>query len=193
MRGKLIVSFITVCMAVILPLAAVAAEKFPNRPVSLTVNFGGGGGTDTSARILSKAAEKQLGVPISVSNKPGGLGTTGVVDLMQKKADGYNIGVATYAPLAIIHTNGERGDGAHPLDRGNIVPESRIELYRSRLRRHGVVERLNTQMPSEPGGLVRYLASETHYHGHGDDHNRKAEGSRSYGNAHHNPLAFTST
>ena len=102
MHSKFIVGFVTVCMTAALPLAAVAAEKYPARPISLTVNFGGGGGTDTSARILSKAAEKHLGVPISVSNKPGGLGTTGVVDLMQKKPDGYSIGVATYAPLAII-------------------------------------------------------------------------------------------
>ena len=102
MNSKFIAGFIAVCMTTALPLAAIAAEKYPSRPISLTVNFGGGGGTDTSARILSKAAEKHLGVPISVSNKPGGLGTTGVVDLMQKKPDGYSIGVATYAPLAII-------------------------------------------------------------------------------------------
>ena len=102
MHSKFIAGFIAVCITAALPLAAVAADKYPARPISLTVNFGGGGGTDTSARILSKAAEKHLGVPITVSNKPGGLGTTGVVDLMQKQADGYNIGVATYAPLAII-------------------------------------------------------------------------------------------
>ena len=102
MRSKPIVNLIAICMSAALPLTAVWAEKFPDRPVSLVVNFGGGGGTDTSARILSKAAEKSLGVPISVSNKPGGLGTTAVVDLMSKKNDGYNLAVATYAPLAII-------------------------------------------------------------------------------------------
>jgi tripartite-type tricarboxylate transporter receptor subunit TctC len=78
------------------------AAGFPDHPIQLSVNFGGGGGTDTSARILSKAAEKVLNVPIAVSNRPGGLGTTAVIELMGKAADGYNIGVATYAPLAII-------------------------------------------------------------------------------------------
>lgn len=102
MRSKLIAGIFAFGLVLSIPFAACAAEKFPTRPVSLTVNFGGGGGTDTSARILSKAAEKYLGVPISVSNKPGGLGTTGVVDLMSKRPDGYSIGVATYAPLAII-------------------------------------------------------------------------------------------
>lgn len=102
MNRKVASSLIVLCLTLAVPFAAMAAEKFPIRPISLSVNFGGGGGTDTSARILSKAAEKHLGVPVSVSNKPGGLGTTAVVELMGKKADGYNIGVATYAPLAII-------------------------------------------------------------------------------------------
>jgi tripartite-type tricarboxylate transporter receptor subunit TctC len=102
MKKRFTLSFVVLGLALAAPFAAPAAEKFPDRPVSLVVNFGGGGGTDTSARILSKAAEKPLGVPISVSNKPGGLGTTAVVDLMSRKPDGYNLAVATYAPLAII-------------------------------------------------------------------------------------------
>jgi Uncharacterized protein conserved in bacteria len=88
-------------LALIMPASASAAA-YPDHPINLVINFGGGGGTDTSARILSKAAEKVLGVPIGVINRPGGLGTTGVIELKGRPADGYNIGVATYAPLAII-------------------------------------------------------------------------------------------
>ena len=103
MRTKLyIAGLFALSLSLIAPLGVFAAEKFPDKPISLTVNFGGGGGTATSARILSKAAEKYLNVPVSVSNKPGGLGTTAVVELQTKKADGYSLGVATYAPLAII-------------------------------------------------------------------------------------------
>ena len=103
MRIKLhIAGFLVLSLALIAPATLFAAEKFPDRAVNLTVNFGGGGGTDISARILSKAAEKYLGVPVSVSNKPGGLGTTGVIDLKEKQPNGYYIGVASYAPLAII-------------------------------------------------------------------------------------------
>lgn len=99
MRNKLV--FLGVLLALILPSTASAAA-YPSHPINLIINFGGGGGTDTSARILSKAVEKILGVPIGVINRPGGLGTTGVIDLKGRAADGYNIGVATYAPLAII-------------------------------------------------------------------------------------------
>jgi len=78
------------------------AANWPDRPITLIVNYGGGGGTDTSARILAKGAEKHLGVPIAVVNKTGGFGTTGLIELMTKKADGRTIGVGTYAPLTIM-------------------------------------------------------------------------------------------
>lgn len=76
--------------------------KYPEGPITLIVNYGGGGGTDITARALAKAAEKHLGVPITVVNKTGGVGTTGIVEMLNKKADGYTIGVVTYSPVAIV-------------------------------------------------------------------------------------------
>lgn len=84
-----------------LPVAAQAA-KFPDRPITLYVNYAGGGTTDTSARILAKAAEKYLDVPVTIMNKPGGQGTTALIELMNKQADGYTIGVGSYAPMTIM-------------------------------------------------------------------------------------------
>jgi len=101
-RKTMFFSVLGVGAMLCLPSVSMAAESFPTHAINLSVNYGGGGGTDVSARILSKAAEKYLKVPISVSNRPGGLGTTGVIDLKGKRPDGYNIGVATYAPLAIV-------------------------------------------------------------------------------------------
>ncbi|MDR1241790.1 MAG: tripartite tricarboxylate transporter substrate binding protein [Deltaproteobacteria bacterium] len=89
-------------LGLVLCAGTALAAGYPDHPIQLIVNYGGGGGTDTSARILSKAAEKILNVPIAVSNRPGGLGTTGIIELKGRVPDGYNIGLATYAPLAII-------------------------------------------------------------------------------------------
>ena len=51
------------------PLSAqMAREKFPDRPITLIVNFGAGGATDVAVRPLAKAAEKELGVPIVIMN-----------------------------------------------------------------------------------------------------------------------------
>lgn len=103
MRAKCFIPGIFVlCLSMIIPSGLSYAAGYPDKPINLIINFGGGGTTDTSARILSKAAEKYLKVPVSPQNKPGGLGTTGVIELKNKAADGYNIGAVTYAPLAII-------------------------------------------------------------------------------------------
>ena len=81
--------------------AQMAKEKFPDRPITLIVNFGAGGATDVAVRPLAKAAEKELGVPIVVLNKPGGNATIGITELSRAKPDGYTIGVLTMAPMCI--------------------------------------------------------------------------------------------
>lgn len=91
-----------VCLFVVAGCSEKKQAKFPSEPVTLIVNYGGGGGTDLSARALAKAAEQHLGVPVTVINKAGGVGTAGIVELKSKPADGYTIGVVTYAPLSIV-------------------------------------------------------------------------------------------
>ncbi len=81
--------------------AQTAREKFPDRPITLIVNFGAGGATDVAVRPLAKAAEKELGVPILIMNKPGGNATIGITELSRAKPDGYTIGVLTMAPMCI--------------------------------------------------------------------------------------------
>lgn len=78
-----------------------AKEKFPDRPMTLIVNFGAGGATDVAVRPLAKAAEKELGVPIIIVNKPGGNATVGISELSRAKTDGHTIGVMTMAPMCI--------------------------------------------------------------------------------------------
>lgn len=77
-------------------------EKFPNRPITLIVNFGAGGSTDAAVRPLAQLAEKQLGVPIIIVNKTGGGGTVGLVELAKSKPDGYTIGTVTIFTIAVI-------------------------------------------------------------------------------------------
>lgn len=78
-----------------------AKDKFPDRQITLIVNFGAGGATDVAVRPLAKAAEKELGVPIIIVNKPGGNATVGINELSRSKPDGYTIGVMTMAAMCI--------------------------------------------------------------------------------------------
>lgn len=67
---------------------AVSAE-YPTKPVELMVSFSAGGSTDVLMRIFSKHAEKYLGQPIVVVNKPGAGGVIAWTILAHAKADGY--------------------------------------------------------------------------------------------------------
>jgi tripartite-type tricarboxylate transporter receptor subunit TctC len=77
------------------------AQTFPTKPVMLMVAYPPGGSTDVGARIVASIAEKELGQPIVVLNKPGAGGQVGWTELARQKPDGYYIG---FINLPIINT-----------------------------------------------------------------------------------------
>lgn len=82
-------------------LSGPAAQAFPEKEIELIVNYGAGGSTDLSTRVLADAAAKALGQPIRVVNRAGGSGTVGPTFITAAKPDGYTIGVASFSPLAV--------------------------------------------------------------------------------------------
>ncbi|SMB93645.1 Tripartite-type tricarboxylate transporter, receptor component TctC [Thermanaeromonas toyohensis ToBE] len=66
--------------------------KFPEKPLTLIVAYGAGGGTDITARLLAAHLEKELGQPVNVINVTGGGGWNGWSQLAHSKPDGYTIG-----------------------------------------------------------------------------------------------------
>jgi tripartite-type tricarboxylate transporter receptor subunit TctC len=68
------------------------AQNFPARPVTLIVPWPAGGSTDVGMRALASAAEKHLGQPIVVENRPGGSGTLAPGQMAATaRPDGYTI------------------------------------------------------------------------------------------------------
>jgi tripartite-type tricarboxylate transporter receptor subunit TctC len=65
--------------------------NFPERPLTLIVPYGAGGGSDQLSRAMAAALEKVVGVGVQVVNKPGGGGMAAVPDFMTAPADGYTI------------------------------------------------------------------------------------------------------
>ena len=59
--------------------------KFPSRPVTFIIPLPPGGPGDLSFRFISKAAEKYLGQPIALVNKPGGTLTIGIAAIAAPK------------------------------------------------------------------------------------------------------------
>lgn len=64
---------------------------FPERPLTLIVPYGAGGGSDQLSRAMASALEKVVGVGVQVVNKPGGGGMAAIPDFMTAPADGYTL------------------------------------------------------------------------------------------------------
>ena len=95
-------------VAAVLSLSAalpVAAQNYPNRPITLIVPWGAGGGTDATARIIGSLLEKDLGQPVNVVNRTGGSGVVGHSAIATAAPDGYTIGVAT-VEIGMMHWQG---------------------------------------------------------------------------------------
>lgn len=69
-----------------------AAQDWPERPITMIVPWGAGGGTDTVARTLAAAMEGSLGQPVNVVNRTGGSGIIGHTAMATADPDGYTIG-----------------------------------------------------------------------------------------------------
>ena len=79
MTRNISLSVLAVTAAVTLP--ALAQEKpadFPERPLTMIVPYGAGGGSDQLSRAMAASMEETLGQPIQVVNKPGGGGMAAV-------------------------------------------------------------------------------------------------------------------
>ncbi len=68
-----------------------AWAEYPDRSITVLVGFVPGGSMDLSARALAKSAEKILGQPVLIENKPGGTGTVALAALLSQKPDGYTL------------------------------------------------------------------------------------------------------
>jgi tripartite-type tricarboxylate transporter receptor subunit TctC len=77
------------------------AAAFPEKEVTMIVNFGPGGVTDLMSRELAREMEAELGKPVVVLNRPGAMGTVGPTQLTRQKPDGYQIGVVSSSALTI--------------------------------------------------------------------------------------------
>jgi tripartite-type tricarboxylate transporter receptor subunit TctC len=79
-----------------------ALAVYPERPITLIVPWGAGGGTDATARIIGSLLEKELGQPVNVVNRTGGSGVVGHQAIASSPPDGYTIGMIT-VEIAMMH------------------------------------------------------------------------------------------
>jgi tripartite-type tricarboxylate transporter receptor subunit TctC len=99
-------SFTRCIAAAMLTLLVTAAHAaYPERPITLIVPWGAGGGTDATARIIGTLLEKELGQPVNVVNRTGGSGVVGHAAIASSPPDGYTIGLIT-VEISMMHWQG---------------------------------------------------------------------------------------
>ena len=95
---KLLAFTLALCMIFALAACGTGTSKTesgpfkPNGPVTMIVAYKAGNGTDITARILAKYAEKYIGQTIVIDNQDGGSGSKGWSKLASSKPDGMTIG-----------------------------------------------------------------------------------------------------
>ena len=99
-QRRIKVLFTVFLLIAVLSLGMLIAEEeafaqYPSKPITLTVPWGAGGGTDTLTRLLVEPLSKALGVPIIIVNKPGAAGAVGLQEFATLKPDGYNLTIST--------------------------------------------------------------------------------------------------
>ncbi len=84
---------LALALVMVFALCGVAAADFaPDGPVTMIVSYKAGSGTDNTARVLAKYAEKYVGQTIVIENVEGGSGSIGWSQLADADPDGMTIG-----------------------------------------------------------------------------------------------------
>jgi tripartite-type tricarboxylate transporter receptor subunit TctC len=71
--------------------AAIAAEKYPNRPIHFISGFQAGGGVDTTARVIADWLSSDLGQQVVVEDRTGSGGNIAAQWVANAPPDGYTI------------------------------------------------------------------------------------------------------
>jgi len=80
--------------------AALYADDYPTRPITMVAVFGPGSASDTICRILADKFSPAIGQPVVVVDKPGVDGALAADYVRHQPPDGYTLLMATNSPLS---------------------------------------------------------------------------------------------
>ena len=103
-------SALLVCLALIATSFGMtpALAQWPERPITLVVMYGAGGGTDVVLRTLAAEMSESMGWRINVINRPGAAGSLATNYVLNKRNDGYTLlGSSSFGKFARISGDGQ--------------------------------------------------------------------------------------
>src|SRR6185436_16372019 len=80
-----------ICCAVLIAASPAAAQKYPDKLITIVVPFAAGGPTDTVARLIAVPMSKSLGQQLIIENVGGAGGTVGAARVAKAAPDGYTL------------------------------------------------------------------------------------------------------
>lgn len=81
------------------------AQEWPSRPVRVVIPYPPGGPTDLIGRVVAQRAQRELGQPLVIENKPGASGTIGAAEVSRAAPDGQVFLMNASIHVIIPHLN----------------------------------------------------------------------------------------
>ena len=120
-------------------------SDYPTRPITVIVSGSVGGGTDVGTRMTTAYWEKELGVPMPVSNISGARGQA-IINLAKAKPNGYTIGMLSVPLLPAFYLDPETQSKKISLDSftpiANLVSDYGVICIRAEEKRFTNVKEL---------------------------------------------------
>ncbi len=95
MCRKSLVSIFGILFAVGIWISNSHGKEYPIKPIELLCPYTPGSSTDIMARLVADTAQKYLGQPLVVINKPGAGGSVAAAEVISSNPDGYKLAELT--------------------------------------------------------------------------------------------------
>ena len=91
--GGLLIAGLTLATQMHLATKSLAAgpDGYPNKPITLFVPYGEGGGSDQLSRTMAKSIQEIEPIAFDIQNRPGQAGQKVIPEFMATPADGYTV------------------------------------------------------------------------------------------------------
>ncbi|MBS1217056.1 MAG: Tripartite tricarboxylate transporter family receptor [Proteobacteria bacterium] len=107
-------TLLALAAAQLVPGAALAQGRFPERPLRLVVPFAPGGVNDIIGRRWAQEMSRALGQNMIVENRAGASGAIGAMEVVRAKPDGYTLLIAN-TTTHVLNPLGNKKLGYDPL------------------------------------------------------------------------------
>ncbi len=99
--------------------AAVLAQAYPSKPITLVIGFPPGGSTDITGRIVADMLKTKLGQPVIIENRPGAAGLVGARQVANSAPDGHTL---VWSPEFDTTTRALLDGGAMKFSTSDLAP-----------------------------------------------------------------------